>query len=214
MSNFLGSVAAHINSSSIISGGELLAREGLHLQHSMYYRPEGHSVFLVLPKEGTYSEKWDPQSGVYAFCGHDSLHAEGGGSEDQRAMYASGKLSQNGKFLKAALAAASGEHSPITVQIYEKLEAGAYFDKGLFELIGARESKEDGRLVYVFMLRPIGEPGFERMLSAEQKVALWQAACGRCSQCGNEAGLRFVLQGDSIELLCAPHRGEGGGLLG
>jgi len=214
MSNFLGEVAAHVNPSSIISGSELIAREGVNLQQSMYYRPEEHSVFLVLPKGETFGDEWDPESGIYSFRGHDSLTAEGKESDDQRAMYASGKLSQNGKFLKAALAAQSGENAPITVQVYEKLEGGAFFDKGLFELIGARESKEEGRLVYHFILRPQGEPYFERMLPAIQKAAIWNASQGRCAQCGTQSALRFVPNGDSAELLCALHRGEAGGLLG
>ncbi len=228
MSNFLGEVQVPKRATSILSANELMEREGLMLQKSMNFRTGGEqiSVLLVLAKEdGEFKDAWDTKTQTYTFEGHDSTTKEAGKSLDQLLMYAGDKLTENGKFFKAAHAYKDGARADaLKVQVYEKLDPGVWFDKGIFDLVDAAPVKEGERKVYKFFLRPADRARkdrdatleTERFLSAAEKAKAWESAKGRCSKCGLQMGLRFVARGKGLELLCAKDRGEtsGWGLLG
>ena len=219
VSNFLGDVGTSRRGSYIISAAELIAREGVNLQKGMTYRDTGPllSVFLVLPRESCFRDEWDEENRHYIYEGHDSTTAESGKAADQLMMYESGRVSDNGKFYKAAHAFIDGiRKEPMRVQVYEKLGAGVWFDKGIFELIDARRVDEGGRKVFKFHLFPIGAAEQdERMMPAAAKEEAWRHCGGRCSECGSEMGLHFAGQsGDGeVRLLCAAHGGGAVGLL-
>lgn len=229
MSNFLGEVHVPKRATSILSASELMEREGVLLQKSMNFRDKGEmlSVFLVLAKDdGEFRDAWDAKKQIYTFEGHDSTTKETGGkSLDQLLMYGGDKLTENGRFYTAAHAFKDGVRSdPLQVQIYEKLDPGVWFDKGIFDLTDAAGVSERGRKVYKFYLLPADRERNdkdatlfeERMLPAAVKSIAWEKAKGRCAKCKLESGLRFVSAGKSIQLLCAKDRGEtaGWGLLG
>lgn len=219
MSNFLGNSGALQNPSSLISTAELMAREGVNMQKGMNFRKDGLllSVFLVLPThEGEYADEWNAKKHVYTFEGHDSTTIEAGGkTQHQLLMYESGKLTENGKFYKAANEYKDGlRKTPLQVQVYEKLDAGVWYDKGIFELVDVRCIKEGERKIYKFDLDPAGEETPERMMSVVEKIVVWQSDKGRCHKCKVEDGLRFVSERNKVHLLCKVHRGESGGLLG
>lgn len=214
---------------SILSASELMEREGLMLQKSMNFRDkdEALSVFLVLAKEdGEFKDAWDAKKLRLTFEGHDSITKETGGkSLDQLLMYGGEKLTENGKFYKAAHAFKDGTRAePLQVQVYEKLDPGVWFDKGIFDLVDAVGVTEGGRKVFKFLLLPANSERNdrdlvleeERFLSASVKAAAWEKAKGRCAACKLQSGLRFVQSGKNIQLLCAKDRGEasGWGLLG
>src|SRR5262249_18906973 len=105
MSNFLGDVTGFSpRGSQIISGSEVIAREGVELHKGMNFRDRGGllSVFLVLKREEGFTDEWNDDSEIYTFEGHDSTTVENGRSIDQIAMYPDGRLSDNGKFFKEA----------------------------------------------------------------------------------------------------------------
>src|ERR1700744_1760211 len=136
MSNFLGDPTPR-SRSPIISSAEVISREGVELHKSMNFRDDEFmlSVFLVLPRERGYADVWDDENQQLIFEGHDSTTVESGRSPDQLAMYESGKLTDNGKFLKAANAFKDGiRKEPLQIQVYEKIDAGVWFDKGIFDL--------------------------------------------------------------------------------
>ena len=176
----------------------------------------------MLEHEDGYQDVWDPLTRTYTFRGHDSVTSGTGRRQDQRVMYDSGRLSDNGKFLKAAHAYATRERTdPLQVQVYEKIASGVWFDKGIFNLIGVNEVRDADRLVYVFAMQPANfeflnqdRYNVERFLPAATKASVYQQADGRCVVCGIQQGLRFVPQGNEVKLLCPAHRGEVRGLLG
>jgi hypothetical protein len=230
MSNFLGDAyEVPPQATSILSTNELLAREGVNVQKGMNFRkdPLMLPVFLVLPShEGEYKEVWDAKKEVYTFEGHDSTTVETGGkSKDQLLMYSDGKLSENGKFYKAANEYKDGvRKAPLKIQVYEKLDPGVWFDKDVFNLVDARRVTEEGRVLFKFDLQPAdaeranrdAKQYAERMLPVTTKVAVWKQDNGRCVECGSQAGLRFAHKTNrsALHLLCATHRGEDCGLLG
>ena len=220
MSNLLGDVYEPVRASAIISGGELVEREGVDLQKGMTFRDleDRISVFLVLQHDGEFKDRWDARGKRYYFRGHDSVTTDGP-QKDQVAMYESGRLSENGKFLKAIDAKKGGlRPDPLSVQIYEKLDAGVWFDKGIFTLENGQRISDGDRKVFEFELAPadiarIADDAHhgERMMSATEKARIWEKARGRCSRCGTQSGLRFMPEG---EILCVSCRGESIGLLG
>lgn len=205
-----------------------MEREGIMLQKSMNFRAgEQLSVFLVLQKDdGEFRDAWDAKKQVYTFEGHDSTTKETGGkSLDQLLMYGGDKLTENGRFYKAANEFKDGvRKEPLQIQVYEKLDGGVWFDKGIFDLVDAAGVQEGGRKVFKFSLSPADrarrdkDAAFEdeRYLGAAAKAAAWEKGKGRCMKCKIQSGLRFVKEGKKIQLLCAKDRGEssGWGLLG
>lgn len=229
MSNFLGEVYVPKRPTSILSANELMEREGIMLHKSMNFRDHGEqlSVFLVLAKDdGEYRDEWNAKKQLYTFEGHDSTTKETGGkSKDQLLMYGGDKLTDNGKFYKAAHAFKDRvRKEPLQVQVYEKLDPGVWFDKGIFDLVDAAPQMEEGRKVFKFFLQPADrmredrDPALEeeRYLPAAKKAEAWEKAKGRCAKCKMQSGLRFVHGGKKMQLLCAKDRGEtsGWGLLG
>lgn len=204
-----------------MSVNELMAREGILPQKSMNFRDgEALSVFLVLPREsGEYADFWDESSQTLTFEGHDSTTVEEGKAVDQLMAYGSGKLTDNGKFFREAMKFKDGvRQSPLQIQVYEKLDPGVWFDKGIFDLTDALYRDVQGRKVFHFKLQPADRNRTdrddtyrdERFLSASEKAALWERDHGRCVECGAQAGLRIM----AGKLLCGTHRGEAGGFLG
>lgn len=229
MSNFLGDVHMPQRATSILSANELMEREGIMLQKSMNFRDAGEylSVFLVLQKDdGEFRDEWNPKKQIYSFEGHDSTTKETQGkSNDQLLMYGGDKLTENGKFYKAANAFKDGvRKEPLQIQVYEKLDPGVWFDKGIFDLVDAAGVTENGRKIFKFSLLPADRARRdkdaaleeERYLGAAAKAAAWEKAKGRCAKCKIQSGLRFVKEGRTLKLLCAKDRGEstGWGLLG
>ena len=228
-SNFLGEVGAGEGRmpSSIISASELITREGVELKNGMNFRDAGEqlSVFLVLPREGGFNDEWREEMQMYVYVGHDSTTVESGKVRDQLMMYESGKLTENGKFLKATNAFKDGvRKEPLQVQVYEKLTPGVWYDKGIFNLIDAKHENEGGRKVYKFYLT-LADAEFysaddpdkaERMLPAATKLEIWERCNGRCAECGVQTGLRMIaVSGRGMELRCALHGAKrGSGLLG
>lgn len=200
--------------SSIISMAELLTREGAELGKGMNYRddPALLSVFLILPREGEYTDSWDADRALLICEGHDSV-AEGaaGRKDDQLLMYASGRPTENGKFYKAAHAYKDGMRDfPLQVQVYEKLDPGVFFDKGIFNLVDATYGGDGTRKVARFFLSPADaadhDPSWsERMIPASLKAQAWVISRGRCGICASEEGLHFVSGAPYPALLCTLH---------
>ena len=220
-SNFLRDIGRPSVRSRILSASELIAREAIDLHKGMNFRDETDriSVFLVLEREGGYKDEWHPQSGMYVYEGHDSTTVEHGKLTDQILTYESGTLTDNGTFYKAANECKDGVRQvPLQVQVYEKLDAGAWYDKGIFDLIDAAQVVERGRRIFKFYLQPANAHRMdvdemdeaERMIPAASKARAWQLDRGRCADCGSEADLHVVaVSGEQdARLACREHSGR------
>ena len=207
--------------SLLISAAELSLREGMMLEKSLNFRGGRGEirppVIVVLSRADGYADVWDAEHELYIVEGHDSV-AEGaeGREDDQLLMYASGKPTENGKFYKAAQAYKDGLLAePVQVQVYEKIDAGVFFDKGIFNLVDATFGKNEGdmRKVVRFFLSPADVSLLvseriawnERMLVARIKALVWQRDGGRCVICTKQSELHFDTSGGEIRLLCSAH---------
>jgi hypothetical protein len=198
--------------SLIISASELTMREGMKLEKGVNFRDDSSrpAVLLSLPREDGYTDEWREDTTTYIYEGHDSV-AEGaaGSTDDQLLMYASGKPTENGKFYKAANEFKDGiRKEALMAQVYEKIDAGVYFDKGIFELVAASYASDGTRKVCKLALKPVDADlpedervsWDERMLPASKKAEAWKQGAGRCVICGEQSGLHFT-----SELRCAAH---------
>jgi len=215
--------------SAIISYLELSMRERQQLQKGMNFRKDGRlPVFLMSSRHNApYKDKWDPGNQVLQYEGHDDT----GDTEKKldQPMYRSttGRLSDNGKFYAEAMAYKEGlRTNPLQIQVYEKLDVGVWFDKGIFNLVDAVWEHDGGRKVFKFFLHPtdevrsptddVAEYTHERMIPTAVKVVVWRRDHGKCTTCGAVTGLHYdhILpysrggrsdDSRNIQILCARH---------
>lgn len=219
------------NSSPIISYHELALRERQSLQKGMNFRTDGRmSVFLMSTrKNAPYQDVWDEDNQLLVYEGHD-ISADGRDTKtvDQPMYRDSGRLSDNGKFFNEAVAFKEQKRSePLQIQVYEKLDVGVWFDKGIFDLVDAKVVEQENRKVFKFYLHPTNEVRtlndlhkeeykHERMIPTSVKVEVWKRDHGKCVECGANTGLHYdhILpfskggrsdDSRNIQILCARH---------
>jgi hypothetical protein len=162
---------------------------------------------------------------------HRPPRAAVGGTGEQAAGR---RLTENGKFYAAAMAAAAGEAPPEVVQVYEKIADGIWCDRGRHELVDAEVREvavtpraKRTRKVFRFYLRPAATPGartredereltISRLIPTGVKVEVWRRDGGRCVECGATDNLHFdhdvpfskggsSITAANVKLLCARH---------
>jgi hypothetical protein len=236
----------------ITSYPEMVQREGIALQKGMNFRVRGgtagYSIILMSVRKGApYKDQWheesegSPHAGMLEYEGHDAPRIRDSGVDpkrvDQPMKLPGGKLTDNGKFFEAAMSAKAGTAAPEVVQVYEKIAAGIWCDRGRYVLVDAEfkavpiaPGSSGTRNVFRFYLRPTKTPDVttredERELSISRqiptavKVAVWKRDQGRCVECGATDNLHFdhdvpFSKGGSsiteanVKLLCARHNLE------
>jgi len=117
----------------IISHAEMCLREEMSLQKGMNFRVRGgaadYSIILMsVRKNAPYQDRWHEDRDILEYEGHDVPRTAGSRVDpktvDQPMALPSGRLTENGKFYEAAIAAKRGEAPPRIVQVYEKIASG------------------------------------------------------------------------------------------
>lgn len=177
-----------------------------------------------------YRDRVEDNGSILIYEGHDVAKSAGHSepkSIDQPRTTPSGRLTQNGMFEKAALAAKGGSCAPEIVAVYEKIQNGIWAFNGLFLLTDAWQERDTKRLVFKFRLEldqsclnlePISGSELEqtRLIPSTVKLEVWKRDAGKCVLCGSTENLHYdhdlpysrggsSLTALNIRLLCAKH---------
>lgn len=201
-------------------------------QQGMNFRIGGsYSVILMSVRKGApYSDRVEKDGAVLIYEGHNERRSptcKYPDRVDQPSRNPGGTLTQNGKFLDAAMRHKEKGTEPEFVRVYEKVVPGVWVYNGLFHLVDAWQEKSDRRQVYKFRLE-ITEDDLEqvqqiqpklehtRMIPTKVKQEVWARDGGKCRMCGSTENLHFdhdlpfskggtSLLAENIQLLCAKH---------
>ncbi|GAB2940490.1 hypothetical protein GCM10027048_01040 [Hymenobacter coalescens] len=222
---------ADIQAGDVLTHAETCWVENTSLQRGMNFRLHGrHSVILMSVRPGApYADELRNAGRVLIYEGHDAARnlASNPKIVDQPEFLPSGKPTENGKFLQAALAAKAGTLAPDHIRVYEKIKDGIWVYNGVFALVDAWRQSDGLRQVFKFELHLLSDeehPAQEvlpdlthnRLIPAVVKQAVWKRDKGRCVSCGSTDNLHFdhvipfskggsSLTADNIQLLCARH---------
>lgn len=218
----------------ILSYREMCDAEGKQtLQRGMNYRlSSAYSVILMSQRSNApYKDKIYEDGVTIEYEGHDVSkkgYDHNPKVEDQPENLPSGKLTQNGFFIKAVNEYKTGIRNSELVKVYEKIMDGVWSLKGYFELIDFKIVNTGKRNVFRFILRLKEEniirkaltyrltTEHTRLIPSEVKKEVWKRDQGKCVICGSNKNLHFdhdlpfskggtSITAKNIRLLCMNH---------
>jgi len=177
-----------------------------------------------------YRDRIQEDGRVLIYEGHDvpkTSQIQDPKTLDQPRTTPGNKLTQNGMFEKAAIAAKNGKQAPEVVAVYEKLHAGIWVFNGFFFLTDSFQHNDGKRNVFKFRFELAEhfaateatldrELEHSRIIPSAVKFEVWKRDKGRCVLCGSENNLHFdhelpfskggsSLLAANIRILCARH---------
>ena len=217
----------------ILSYREMCDAENVQtLQRGMNFRMSStYSVILMSQRSNApYQDKIHSDGVTIEYEGHDvpkRAHDHSPKAEDQPDKLPSGRLTQNGHFIKAVTDFKKGKGVPELVKVYEKIFAGVWSLKGFFDLIDYKIVHDGKRNVFRYILRlsdrkednnsvePI-KIEHTRIIPSEVKREVWKRDKGQCVTCGEKKNLHFdhdlpfskggtSLTEKNVRLLCMKH---------
>ncbi|OGH48147.1 MAG: hypothetical protein A3A51_03920 [Candidatus Levybacteria bacterium RIFCSPLOWO2_01_FULL_39_10] len=220
----------------ILSYREMCDTENVQtLQRGMnFHLNNSYSVILMSQRSNApYSDRVHEDGITIEYEGHDVIkkaYNHNPKYEDQPDLLSSGKLTQNGLFIKAVEKYKKEGKNPEIVKVYEKILPGVWSLKGFFELIDYKVVFDNGRNVFRFILRLSKSQKYERSLTKEEilhtrliptevKKEVWKRDNGKCVLCSEKRNLHFdhdlpfskggtSLSVKNVRLLCIKHNLE------
>ncbi len=221
------------NQDDILSYREMCDAENAQtMQRGMNFRMNpGYSVVLMSQRTNApYSDKVYDDGVTIEYEGHDISKTNNiePKTQDQQEKYESGKLTQNGYFIKAVRDYKENRKTPELVKIYEKILPGVWSLKGYFDLIDYKVVHDGKRNVFKFILKLSNQKiayidqtiqtqtSHTRIIPSIIKKEVWKRDGGKCVICGNKENLHFdhelpfskggtSLSAKNIRLLCMSH---------
>lgn len=219
----------------IISYLEMYQREGLALQRGMNFGVgKTHSVILMSRRANApYRDRIEDDGSTLIYEGHDVPRTAANFNPklvDQPEKSRTGRLTENGKFHKAAVDYKRKLRAPENDRVYEKIHAGIWSYNGLFHLVDSWQERDKHRKVFKYKLvsvedssksaqGPVVVQERRRIIPSEVKLKVWKRDGGKCRICGATDELHFdhiipfskggtSLKEDNVQLLCARHNLE------
>lgn len=215
----------------ILSYREMCDAESVQtLQRGMNYRlnPQYSVILLSQRSNAPYQDKIHDDGITIEYEGHDvsrQSYQHNPKDENQPAKLPSGRLTQNGLFIKAVEKYKTGDDIPELIKAYEKIMAGVWSLKGIFELVDYRIVNDGKRNVFRFILKLTNqaiadntkiELSHTRLIPSEVKKEVWKRDGGKCVLCPSRENLHFdhdlpyskggtSLSAKNVRLLCMKH---------
>jgi hypothetical protein len=210
-------------------------REGVSLQRGMNFElGRNHSVILMSVRPNApYTDRFEDDGSTIIYEGHDVPKTKScpNPKEVNQCQYLpTGRLTENGKFYKAAKDAGDGRRNPEIVRVYEKIKSGIWSYNGVFQLLDAWQENSINRSVFKFKLvaietnekieHPLSQNvHLRRIIPTNVKLAVWKRDGGKCVKCGAKEDLHFdhiipwskggsSNTPDNVQLLCGKHNLE------
>lgn len=213
----------------ILSYREMCSAENANtMQRGMNFRMNpAYSIFLMSQKSNApYSDKVYADGVTIEYEGHDLAknYTENPKTQDQPEKLPSGKITQNGLFIKAVNEYKKKVSKPEIVKVYEKIQEGIWSLKGYFDLIDYKVVSDGKRNVFRFILKLSDKPenfnsedlklSHTRLIPSQVKKDVWKRDHGKCVLCGESKNLHFdhdlpfsrggtSLLVNNVRLLCA-----------
>src|SRR3989338_4492523 len=183
----------------ILSYREMCDAENVQtLQRGMNFRMNpSYSVNLMSQRTNApYQDKIHKDGITIEYEGHDvskKAHDHNPKNEDQPEKLPTGRLTQNGRFIKAAEQYKKNKNKPESVKVYEKIFPGVWSLKGYFDLIDYKQVNDGKRNVYRFILKLSDRQENKtesitlkhtRLIPSEVKREVWKRDQGKCVTCG------------------------------
>lgn len=217
----------------ILSYREMCDAENVQtLQRGMNFRLNSrYSVILMSQRiNAPYRDKIYDDGITIEYEGHDMprrAYGHNPKTEDQPAQLPTGRLTQNGRFMKAVKDYKEKRMRPELVKAYEKIFSGVWSLKGCFDLIDYKQIHDGKRNVYRFILK-LSDQQYDnnhtqsiaiehtRLIPSEIKREVWKRDEGKCVKCGENKNLHFdhdlpfskggtSLTAKNVRLLCMKH---------
>src|SRR3989344_2599018 len=216
----------------ILSYREMCDAENVQtLQRGMNFRmAPTYSVILMSQRSNApYQDRIHNDGVTIEYEGHDvtkKSHDHNPKKEDQSEKLPSGRLTQNGYFIKAVKEYKQGNTLPEPVKVYEKIFPGVWSLKGFFDLVDYNFVHDGKRNVFRYILRLTNRPistsevstkiEHTRLIPSEVKREVWKRDQGKCVLCGDTKNLHFdhdlpfsrggtSLSVNNVRLLCMTH---------
>lgn len=210
-------------------------REGGSLQKGMnFQRGHGYSVIIMSVRPNApYHDRFEDDGTTLIYEGHDVPRGQTKTipkAVNQPEFTPTGRLTENGKFHKAAQDYKQGLRPPELVRVYEKIKAGIWSYNGLFQLVDSWRERSGRRQVFKFKLIAIEDDesqetptathyAHRRIIPTTVKLEVWQRDGGKCVICGATTGLHFdhiipftkggaSITAENVQLLCMRHNLE------
>lgn len=190
----------------VLSYREMCDAENVQtMQRGMNFRMNtAYSVVLMSQKTNApYSDKVYDDGVTIEYEGHDLAkdYTENPKLQDQPEKLPSGKMTQNGLFIKAVDGYKKNQLKPETVKVYEKIQVGVWSLKGFFDLIDYKIVNDGNRNVFRYILRLADKiENFKsedfvlshtRLIPSQIKKEVWKRDQGKCVLCGASKNLHF-----------------------
>ncbi len=203
------------------------------LQRGMNFRMNPvYSVILMSQRSNApYQDRVHEDGITIEYEGHDvSTNRKILGHDpktiDQPDTLPSGKLTQNGYFIKTVNDFKKENIGPELVKVYEKVLPGTWSLKGYFDLIDYKVVNDGKRNVFRYILRlsnrddlnvvTAKEIEHTRLIPSNIKREVWERDAGKCVLCGDDKNLHFdhelpfskggtSLSSKNVRILCMKH---------
>lgn len=217
----------------ILSYREMCDRENVQtLQRGMNFRlnPTYSVILMSQRKNAPYKDKVYEDGITIEYEGHDVAKTSTRIDPkriDQPLEHSSGRLTQNGFFVRSVENYKGGKQMPERVKVYEKVLSGVWSLKGLFDLVDCKIVEDGKRRAFRFILtlsdsqqlgtsKEVSLAPRSRLIPSEIKKEVWKRDGGKCVLCGAKDELHFdhdlpyskggtSITAANVKLLCARH---------